>query len=283
MDFARDVNARRGRKMMVGVGMSALLGIMIWSWWAIPISIAIAVAMGHVMALQAARWVEAQTGFTSPQQADVLSRPPPLHASSAGVPDDEPVADQARDVPSLFASQYAEGCDLVVGGVGRLGFDPSNPIPVNGPRGETVYLSLLRSRSGAPFLYHRLGSVPSAQLGKPVDAFEVAAVDASERHVLYLAMYHMRRTRLAPEGMHLKCWGRMDSAGRAMAKVDLMGVRFRVPSFPYDLPGAVAACLTRCGLPDAAGPAAEHLEALVERERGNWELLARPQSAMATA
>ena len=39
-----------------------------------------------------------------------------------------------------------EDCDQVSGAYGRFGHDLTNPIPVNGPSGEFVYLSRLRLR-----------------------------------------------------------------------------------------------------------------------------------------
>ena len=49
-----------------------------------------------------------------------------------------------------------EDCDQVSGAYGRFGHDVTNPIPVNGPSGEFVYLSRLRlRRTGSMVFFHK--------------------------------------------------------------------------------------------------------------------------------
>jgi hypothetical protein len=95
-------------------------------------------------------------------------------------------------------------CDQLPNGVGEFGRDCSQPIPVNGPLGELVYLSLLRTPSGSQLMFHRLGSMTLAddetQELFHIDIYEVLAFDLTVRETLYFHMYHPRRSRLAPSG-----------------------------------------------------------------------------------
>ena len=55
---------------------------------------------------------------------------------------------------------HGEDCDIIPGSYGRFGHDRTNPIPVNGPSGEFVYLSRLRlRRTGSMVFFHKAGSV----------------------------------------------------------------------------------------------------------------------------
>src|SRR3990170_2002656 len=99
--------------------------------------------------------------------------------------DDEPTDQQGKEMLSF--PLVADGswptepeCDEIPGSYGQFGFDPPNPIPVNGPFGETCYLNRLRSKSGVGLFYHRLGSVWSSISKHPLDQYELVAMDASE-------------------------------------------------------------------------------------------------------
>lgn len=89
----------------------------------------------------------------------------------------------------------APAYDKIPNGCGPFGFVESNPIPVNGPIGEISYLSRLEASLGNRLLFHRLGSV------ERVDVFEAVTFDGGNWYILYLDMYHSRRSRLAPEGL----------------------------------------------------------------------------------
>ena len=53
---------------------------------------------------------------------------------------------------------HGEDCDIIPGSYGRFGHDRTNPIPVNGPSGEFVYLSRLRlRRTGSMVFFHKAG------------------------------------------------------------------------------------------------------------------------------
>ena len=79
-------------------------------------------------------------------------------------------------------------------GSGPFGFAETNPIPVNGPIGQLAYLSRLETQAGQRILFHRLGAIDR------VDVFEAVTFDGREWFVLFLDLYHPRRSRLTPDG-----------------------------------------------------------------------------------
>jgi len=79
-------------------------------------------------------------------------------------------------------------------GIGPFGLCETNPIPVNGPIGQLAYLSKLVTLSGQRILFHRLGSIDG------VDVFEAVSFDGGEWFVLFVDLYHPRRSRLTPDG-----------------------------------------------------------------------------------
>jgi hypothetical protein len=76
---------------------------------------------------------------------------------------------------------------------GPFGQVIENPIPVNGPIGQVIYLSTLRC-NGSRVLFHRLGSIDR------VDVFECVSADGREWDLLYLEMYHPKKSTLVPTG-----------------------------------------------------------------------------------
>ncbi len=79
-------------------------------------------------------------------------------------------------------------------GTGPFGLTETNPIPVNGPIGQLAYLSKLETQSGQRILFHRLGAMGT------VDVFEAATFSGKEWFLLFLDLYHPRRSRLTPDG-----------------------------------------------------------------------------------
>ena len=106
-------------------------------------------------------------------------------------------------LPASIRSLIVDGIDAdeIPGVFGDFGRSPTNPIPVNGPSGEITYLSLLRTRSGTPLLFHRIGSTEG--LVGMVDMFELRPLDGSQDTSIFMSMYHPRRSRKAPEGFTL--------------------------------------------------------------------------------
>lgn len=125
--------------------------------------------------------------------------------------------DLARDV------LQGEDCDEVSGAHGRFGHDVGNPIPVNGPSGEFVYLSRLRlRRTGSMVFFHKVG-----RIGR-IDVFELTNVSGRFADRLYVDMYHPRCSRLYPEGYTLE-----------REAVFPRGVTTTVPDFPKGLYKAI--------------------------------------------
>ena len=74
------------------------------------------------------------------------------------------------------------------------GFSPSDPIRVNGPLGEQLYIAMLRGLEGQAVIGHRLGSL------KQLDIFEVATSDFTQWAVLVFDMYYLSKDTVAPSG-----------------------------------------------------------------------------------
>jgi hypothetical protein len=74
------------------------------------------------------------------------------------------------------------------------GFSPSDPIRVNGPLGEQLYIAMLRGLDGQAVIGHRLGSL------KQLDIFEVATSDFTQWAVLVFDMYYLSKDTVAPAG-----------------------------------------------------------------------------------
>lgn len=108
-----------------------------------------------------------------------------------------------------------------------------NPIPVNGPCGEVIYLSSLTTQEEKHILFHRIGSY------KSLDVFETVTFDGRFWDLLFLDMYHPRKSRMAPPGYKL-----------TLPSPLLFGTNARVDEFPGDLANAVMKCTKRLfGLP----------------------------------
>ncbi|MCW5718559.1 MAG: hypothetical protein KIS68_12090 [Bauldia sp.] len=115
--------------------------------------------------------------------------------------------------------------DQVLNGTGPFGRSPTNPIPVNGPIGEVVYLSRLQSFDGQPILFHRIGS--SLDM---VDIYETVALNGRSWDVLFLSMYFPGKSRLAPSGYTLAPTGTQPL---------IYGTNMRLANFPEALPAFI--------------------------------------------
>ncbi len=132
-------------------------------------------------------------------------------------------AQQIDQYPHSLKSRMLAGsnADQTPDGFGYFGLSQTNPIPVNGPIGEILYLSALRA-GGKRLLFHRLKSI------NEIDVFECVAIDGSHWGVLYLDMYHPRKSKRAPDGYAI-----------AKDNVLLSGVTQKVDDFPRSLYSAV--------------------------------------------
>jgi hypothetical protein len=90
--------------------------------------------------------------------------------------------------------ESAPAYDKAPNGTGPFGFTETNPIPVNGPIGQLAYLSKLETQSGQRILFHRLGAIDT------VDVFEAVTFNGSDWFILFVDLYHPRRSRLTPDG-----------------------------------------------------------------------------------
>jgi hypothetical protein len=90
--------------------------------------------------------------------------------------------------------EAAPAYDKDPNGSGPFGFTETNPIPVNGPIGQLAYLSKLETQSGQRVLFHRFGAIGT------VDVFEAVSFNGAEWFILFVDLYHPRRSRLAPDG-----------------------------------------------------------------------------------
>lgn len=116
--------------------------------------------------------------------------------------DDE--AAQNNALPEQFRKILAESisCDRIPNAFGEFGRTLTNPIPVNGPVGQLVYLSRLETPEGGAVAFHRLGAFDK------VDAFEVVAENGRYWDVLFLSMYFARKSRQVPSGYRMMTAGR---------------------------------------------------------------------------
>jgi hypothetical protein len=121
-------------------------------------------------------------------------------------------------------------CDEMVGVVGEFGRDPRNPIPVNGPLGEIIYLSNLRTDS-QHIMFHRLGAVSN------VDVYETVSLDGAKWDILFLHQYHPRKSRVSPSGYQIV-------TGPERNRL-LLGVDEFVAEFPNNLADAIASMSER--------------------------------------
>src|SRR5262245_4959289 len=126
----------------------------------------------------------------SPEVKDVFSK---LHR----LMDNEKA--QNDRLPEPYRSQVREGtdCDEIAEAVGEFGRDPRNPIPVNGPLGELIYLSNLRTGDSQQIMFHRLGSTTN------VDIYETVSLDGAIWDILFFHSFHPRKSRRAPSGYRI--------------------------------------------------------------------------------
>ena len=127
----------------------------------------------------------------------------------------------------MIQDQIINGLDVdeLPDGVGDFGHAAENPIPVNGALGELLYLSLLKTKdTNLRLLFHRLGSVES------LDMYETVSIDGRKWDILFLSMYHPRKSKKTPNGYDLA-----DYRSQPL----LYGTNQRVKNFPYGLQSAI--------------------------------------------
>ena len=143
---------------------------------------------------------------------------------------------QNDSLPSGLKEAVIGGASTDTLNAGRpdtFGIAVDNPIPVNGPLGEFIYLSKLRSPNQKNVFFHRIGTLSK------IDVYETVSFDTAHWEVLYLDMYHPRKSQLTPK---LYTIGDFDGV--------FSGTNARVEDFPQGLPDAVSKCTKRMiGMP----------------------------------
>jgi len=156
----------------------------------------------------------------------------------------EPVEQQRQDVQDEPIGHLAAAgldCDELPNAAGSFGRCADNPIPVNGLLGTYKWLGKLLSPKGNIFYFHRIGSMDSQTAEHPIDAYECVDMTGEFWDVLFIDMYHPRRSNKVPDGFSLK---RYDSSTGDLPFA--FGVDIFCENFPYDLPDAIE---ERNGLP----------------------------------
>ncbi|MGQ0590292.1 MAG: hypothetical protein ACT4N8_12315 [Sphingosinicella sp.] len=141
---------------------------------------------------------------------------------------------QNAAMPPAVQAAILSGPDVdeVLNAQGEFGKTVTNPIPVNGPIGEVLYLSSLRTATRQPVYAHRLGSIDK------VDVFETVSSSGDKWDLLFLTLYHPRKSRLTPRGFSFQ-----EPKG-------IFAVNEFIDPFPLMLPAAVSAWSTEVlGLP----------------------------------
>ncbi len=148
----------------------------------------------------------------------------------------DPVAQQRQDLQNEPIAPYALAgvdCDELPGASGPFGLCTTNPIPVNGLLGTYKYLAKLLCRSGVTLYFHRLGSL-SGKVAQNVDAYEVVDMTGKNWDILFLDMYHPRRSNKVPPGYRYKAYD------KKMGDIPFaFGVDIFCKRFPDDLPEAI--------------------------------------------
>jgi hypothetical protein len=137
---------------------------------------------------------------------------------------DEHAQNEKLPEPWKSRVQSGLGCDKLPGATGEFGRHHQNPVPVNGPLGSVLYLSSLRTNHMQCIMFHRLGSV------QKTDAYEAVSLDGTIWDVLFLHLYHPRKSRRAPAGYSIS-----KSAERKL----ILGTNEWVDGFPLYLQDAI--------------------------------------------
>lgn len=86
---------------------------------------------------------------------------------------------------------------------GKFGFDPGNPIPVNGIDMIDSYFRKLRLITGESVTAKRQGSVQAEHLPYPVDKYAIFTTEDTQVATIYVYAYHGGMSDKAPEGFKL--------------------------------------------------------------------------------
>ncbi len=155
-------------------------------------------------------------------------------------PQEESFEEQKADIehyppPMRNAIISGENCDFVPNASGDFGRSLTNPIPVNGIRGEIKYINRLRCPSGNGMIFHRIGSLKNNQSGiECVDIYELVSIDGSFWDILYFDMYHPRRSTIIPKKYTFSKFNEF------LSRIAVgFGVNIFAENFPFGIPNLI--------------------------------------------
>ena len=114
-------------------------------------------------------------------------------------------AQQNNSLPEPYRFEITGGiaCDQLPNARGEFGRTPSNPIPTNGPAGEVLYLSRLRTRNGNPIMFHRVRAEEG--ISGIVDVYEVLSLDGAIREITLLVDVPSKEEQEGATWLHSLC------------------------------------------------------------------------------
>ena len=92
--------------------------------------------------------------------------------------------------------------DKTPNGFGEFGHDATNPIPFRDIESNLVYFDVLKTATGQPIKYKKLGSVKVENIKKSIDSYEITT-QGEVIAILYVSPYQEHNSRKAPEGFVL--------------------------------------------------------------------------------
>lgn len=114
-------------------------------------------------------------------------------------------------------------CDQLPNARGDFGHFFRNPIPTNGNYGTLIYLSkLVVEQYQTGLIFHKLGSIRNSLTNVgTIDIYEVMDESAKHWDILFIDMFHPRRSNLTPSGYYLKEYDRdMGDMNRSLGTVE---------------------------------------------------------------
>lgn len=136
--------------------------------------------------------------------------------------------------PLAYKFDQGESCDVISDSYGEFGREATNPIPVNGPKGEILYLNNLRTLENEPLIFHRISYQEVAGLDEAVDIFEVTNIEGTKWDILFFHMYHPRNSNVSPKQFVLT----KDKSIFSNLPVGL-GINTWTPNFPKGLSDSI--------------------------------------------
>lgn len=147
---------------------------------------------------------------------------------------DESIQDQFKEVEEQrkifnFGS-LQDDCDKLQNVDGEFAYSANNPVPVNGVCGSFKYINRLRCKCGVGLMFHRLGSIKVDNIEGNVDAYETVCISGKHWDILFLHMYHPRRSTIIPANYSFADFHPIFS------KISIaFGTNRRTRNFPFDL------------------------------------------------